>query len=113
MWIRYFRVVSSYLCYKISSSIRLAGSFSQQADGLIQLIVQSEKEIHRRLHYMTLLQEGLSEYLYNPEVVMFGSSITGVGTIDSDIVSALSSLPLCQFRMPRFSLEIRLTQSRT
>ncbi|KAE9417660.1 hypothetical protein Angca_008884 [Angiostrongylus cantonensis] len=80
--------------------------FFEQIDLIASCIGITQTEISRREAFRERFETLLCHYIQNPNVVQFGSALTGVGTNDSDVVSiySFSKPDLCLlFRKDGFS----------
>ncbi|VDO66457.1 unnamed protein product [Haemonchus placei] len=59
--------------------------FLAQLDRIASCIGITEKEVQRRNMFRKRFEELLSTYVQDPNVIQFGSAVTGLGTNDSDI----------------------------
>ncbi|KAK6011377.1 hypothetical protein OSTOST_23543, partial [Ostertagia ostertagi] len=59
--------------------------FSAQLDRITSCIGVTEKEILRRNTFRKRFEELLCRYVQDPNIIQFGSAVTGLGTNDSDI----------------------------
>nr|CDJ94587.1 Nucleotidyltransferase domain containing protein [Haemonchus contortus] len=59
--------------------------FLAQLDRIASCIGITEKEVQRRNMFRKRFEELLSTYVLDPNVIQFGSAVTGLGTNDSDI----------------------------
>lgn len=80
-----------------------AKTFSDQVDQVIDKIViptslvslflyfkplnHTVSQLEHRQKSLLKIEEELKKYFINPKVFMFGSSVTSIGTLDSDIVA--------------------------
>ncbi|KAL6725358.1 hypothetical protein Aduo_007416 [Ancylostoma duodenale] len=76
--------------------------FSAQIDRIAAIIGTTEAEMSRRAALCKRFEELLSRCILNPSLVQFGSAITGVGTIDSDMDICLLFMPDESSRMSDF-----------
>ncbi|VDN50970.1 unnamed protein product [Dracunculus medinensis] len=68
----------------------VSGSFNDQINELIRLYYIGDDQLAERLSFADLLSTALNNYFCSGvKVILFGSSITKIGTVDSDIDASL------------------------